>query len=453
MAGLEERLSKLESILHRLFCCDNSQFTGPQGPEGPQGEQGPPGPAGEIIYENINWVGEFVSCVVYNQFDVVSYNGSSYFLNCDGDYDECVLPPDDPCWVLLASVGATGPQGPQGIAGNDGANSGRWRFKGLQSSYLLGYPPDGGFLADTVNFSTLSSITIHRSSVVSADYYDWLNILTTLNYTIVPAYLQLTKVGNNAVIAVYEVTGSDTLIGPSGDESLKIYLNQIGGQAVNMTVDNVFTISWVLNGLGTLANKTYGAVTPTNLGVGAELIYDFNVVTTAVKTHCVYLPNTTQVGKEIVVFSRTEVGGNAGFYIQSNSEITLNISVPESTGYITNYGINNGLSYVVANPNSTYKFTFLGNFAAGGKAYWNMEALLNTYPTSGSQTNLDLASVVLDNPVVNTSVSTLSAANLTTLYGGFPNGMQILAPNQPGGGKLFIKTATGWLSSPLNTVP
>ena len=28
MAGLEERLTKLESILHRLFCCDTNQFTG-----------------------------------------------------------------------------------------------------------------------------------------------------------------------------------------------------------------------------------------------------------------------------------------------------------------------------------------------------------------------------------------------------------------------------------------
>lgn len=454
MAGLEERLSKLESTIHRLLCCDNSQFTGPQGPEGPQGIQGPPGPAGEIIFENLNWMGEFTSCVIYNQFDAVSYNGSSYFLNCESSETfECEYPVDNPCWVLLANAGAAGPQGSQGIGGNDGSNSGRWQFKGLQSSFVSGYPPDGCFLADTINLSTFTSITIHSKSVVSADYYDWLNILTTLNYTIVPAYLQITKVGNNAVIGVYEIIGSDTLIGPAGDESLKIYINQIGGQATNLTENDIFTISWVLNGLGTLANKTTGSVLATNLGVGAELEFDFNFVTSTLKSHCVYLPDTTQIGKEVVVFSRTDLGGNTGLYVQSNSNISLVISTPESTGFIAGYGIDSGDSYQYVYPNGNFKFTFLGNFAAGGQAFWSMEALPNTYPTSGTQQNLELSSPIVDNPIVNTSPTTLTAAALNSTYASYQIGTQVLAPNQPGGGKLFIKTSSGWLSQTLNTVP
>jgi hypothetical protein len=88
MAGLEERLSKLESILHRLFCCDTNQFTGPEGPQGPQGDpgtpglQGPTGAQGAVGPAGLNWQGEWAPCVVYQENDAVGWNGASYYVTC-----------------------------------------------------------------------------------------------------------------------------------------------------------------------------------------------------------------------------------------------------------------------------------------------------------------------------------------------------------------------------------
>ena len=450
MAGLEERLSKLESILHRLFCCDTNQFTGPQGPPGPQGPTGPAGPEGAIIFQNLNWMGAFTPCVVYAQFDAVSYNGSSYFLNCEtNETFECEIPPDNPsCWILLANAGAPGATGPQGIPGNDGSNSGRWQYQGLLST---GLPGLSSFSTTHSNLSTLNGISINKISVGSADYTEWLNILNGLTYNGAPAFLQITEVGNNNVIGLYEVIGTNGFSGPLVNQSLNLDLNYIGGQAVNLVLGKQYTISWVLNGLGNNLNKTVGNLTA-SLIPGTQLIYDYNIVTSRNKVACVYLPDTTQIGKEVIVFARKLE--NLGFYIQSNSQITLDPidSTPLSTGFITNFGIDQGSSFHIAVPNGNYKFTFLGNTAAGGKAFWNMEALPNTYFTNGVQFNLADASTILDNPRINNTTVTLTASSLNSLYPFLQEGEQIFAPNQPGGGKLFIKTATGWLSAPLNTV-
>lgn len=125
MAGIEERVTRLEKILNKVLCCETNEFTGPQGPvgapgrdgapgsEGPQGVPGPVGPAG------LNWMGTFVPCVIYSQNDAVSFGGASYFVTCeDTSTGECESPYDNTsCWALLANQGATGPMGPQGPAG------------------------------------------------------------------------------------------------------------------------------------------------------------------------------------------------------------------------------------------------------------------------------------------------------------------------------------------------
>ncbi len=449
MAGLEERLRRLEGILNNLFCCDTNQFTGPQGPPGPQGPTGPAGPEGAIIFQNLNWMGEFTPCVVYDQFDAVSYNGSSYFLNCETSATfECEYPVDNTCWVLLANAGAPGATGPQGIPGNDGSNSGRWQYQGLQT---LGMPGLGSFNTDNTQLNLITTVNINKQSIATANYYDWLAILDSLSYTVVPAYLQITEVGNNNVIGLYEITSSGGFSGPPSNQHLILNVNYIGGQAVNLTLTKQYTISWVLNGLGNTPNKTVGNLTASIIP-GTQLIYDYNIVTSGNKVACVYLPDTTQIGKEVIVFARKLE--NLGFYIQSNSQITLDLinNTPISTGFITNFGIDQGSSFHIAVPNGNYKFTFLGNTAAGGKAFWNMEALPNTYFTNGVQFNLADASTILDNPRINNTTVTLTASSLNSLYPFLQEGEQIFAPNQPGGGKLFIKTATGWLSAPLNTV-
>lgn len=450
MAGIEERLKRLEGILNNLFCCDTNQFTGPQGPPGPQGIQGPPGQNGEIIFENLNWMGAFTPCVVYNQFDAVSYNGSSYFLNCESSAGfECETPVDNTCWILLASAGAPGAIGPQGISGNDGSNSGRWNYQGIE---IPGNLQNGAFSTNHESFAFSTSITINKKANTTADYTDWLTILTNLNYSIVPAYLQITKVGNNNIVALYEITGHNGFVGPSLNQSLGLTVNYIGGQNIDFESGESYTISWVLNGLGTLANKTIENLQALSMP-GVELSYDYNIVTSEVKNAFVYLPDTTQIGKEVIVFStRIE---NEGFYILANSEATLDPVnlVPTCTGFLATFGIEGVDRTIFAYPNANYKFTFLGNTAPGGKAFWNMEAMLNTYPTLGSQKNLLNASVILDNPIVDETIILLTAADLDTQYPDLGVGTQFFAPNQPGGPGLFIKGTTGWYSLSLNTVP
>lgn len=450
MAGLEERLRKLEGILNNLFCCDTNQFTGPQGPPGPQGIQGPPGQNGEIIFQNLNWLGAFTPCVVYAQFDAVSYNGSSYFLNCEtNETFECETPDMNPeCWVLLANAGAPGATGPQGISGNDGSNSGRWQYQGLQT---LGMPGQGSFNTDNTQLNLITTVNINKQSIATANYYDWLAILDSLSYTVVPAYLQITEVGNNNVIGLYEITSSGGFSGPLSNQHLILNVNYIGGQAVNLTLTKQYTISWVLNGLGSSANKTVGNLMASEIP-GTELIYDFNIVKSSSKTACVYLPSTTQIGKEVVVFStRLE---NAGFYVESNSEIIIDpINLwPVSTGYLTTFGIDEGLSYYFVYPNGNYKFTFLGNIAAKDKAFWNMEALPNTYFTLTPGNNLLNSSTELYKQYYTASFAALTTLDLNTLFPNLLPGEQVFAPNQPGGPKIFIKTAFSWYSTALTIV-
>lgn len=449
MAGLEERLRRLEGILNNLFCCDTNQFTGPQGPPGPQGPTGPAGPEGAIIFQNLNWMGAFTPCVIYDQFDAVSYNGSSYFLNCESSATfECEYPVDNTCWVLLANAGAPGATGPQGISGNDGSNSGRWQYQGLQT---LGMPGLGSFNTDNTQLNLITAVNINKQSIATANYYDWLAILDSLSYTVVPAYLQITEVGNNNVIGLYEITSSGGFSGPPINQHLMLNVNYIGGQSVNLTLTKQYTISWVLNGLGSSANKTVGNLTASEVP-GTELIYDFNKVKSSSKTACVYLPSTTQIGKEVVVFSsRLE---NVGFYVESNSEITIHpIDLwPVSTGYLTTFGIDEGLSYHFVYPNGNYKFTFLGNIAAGGKAFWNMEALPNTYFTLTPGSNILTSSTELYKQYYTASSTALTTLDLNTLFPDLLPGEQVFAPNQPGGPKVFIKTAFSWYSTVLTIV-
>jgi hypothetical protein len=454
MAGLEERLSKLESILHRLFCCDTNQFIGPSGPQGPPGDpgiQGPPGVDGLITFQNLNWVGEWVPCVVYDQFDTISYLGSSYFMNCESSATyECELPTENPsCWILLANAGATGPQGPTGVNGLDGvdgANSLRW-IAGTTNTF--GNPNHTTFNYNDPLLSSVITVLISVNESHNINVGTWLIDLANNISPTSFVKLQITDSLDNSIFGTYDVVGNTIAGLPGSNTYLVLNLDFISGNG-SIVTGREYTISWNYSQVS--ANKTYGIVNVGNLG--EELIYDYNVVSsTGEKTDSVYLPDTTQIGKEVVVFSRSGTSGNQGFYIESNSEISIPGPDPVSTGFITNYGIDNGDSFMYAYPNGNYKFTFLGNIATGGKAYWNMEALPNTYPTSGTEQNLLLSSPILNNPRVNTSNAVLNAAALNALYSDLVRGEQVFAPNYPGGGKLFVKNGTStWLSSSLNTV-
>jgi hypothetical protein len=570
MAGLEERLSKLESILHRLFCCDTNQFTGPQGPPGPPGIQGPAGPEGAVGPAGLEWQGQWVPCIVYNENDAVGYNGASYYVFCetsdppcysydvsgtgfiewtdcegasesitlnDENYTLCsitpfpptigdltfdsvtpsgggcgsiaCLPPNiNPCFALLANQGATGPQGPtgpqgvpglagptgptgpkgaqgipgaegdpgiqgiqgvqgiqgaqgpQGTAGkdgvdgndgNDGSNSGRWKF--LTTTNIVGSPGSTYFVANTLNLNTLAQIRVNYGDINNTNYEDWWIFLEALYTDYEPlVFVQITEVGSNNIIGIYQLDTkypSPVVLNPT---YVQVYLEPVYVGSGVFTPNKDYTISWSTHGLGgggTPVAKTFGTVSASPSGT--ELIYDFNVVENlGNKTYCVYLPDTTQIGKEVVVYSKSDSGGSIGCYVEGNSVITPG-SIPISTGSITNFGIDNRDSYMFAAPNGNYKFTFLGNIAQGN-AFWSMEALPNTYFSLTPGDNLSDSSTDLYSQYYTASTVALTTTSLNALFPALTQGQQVFAPNQPGGPKIFVKTAFSWYSTALTIV-
>jgi hypothetical protein len=515
MAGLEERLNKLESILHRLFCCDSNQFTGPQGPQGPQGDtglQGPPGANGAVGPAGLNWQGQWTTCVVYQENDAVGYNGASYYVTCPtsdsapcysyimtgtGVFEStdcfgndftvtgsalpqvlCVLseipstiggltftpasggdcpstacaPPDvNPCFALLASQGATGPQGPTGIgiSGNDGSNSGRWKF--LTTTNIVGAPGSTYFVADTLNLNTLSRIVVNFDDINSTNYEAWWTALYDfgVDYPGTLFFIQITEVGSNNIIGIYQIE----YIAPSFDMTLfsnriSIGLNPMYVSNSVFTVNKDYTISWSIHGGVNKGNapKTKGEVSAqAPPGPYPVLQYDFNEALSAIpwntqilSTSYVSLPVPSVRGQQLYLTTR---GNNDFGVITHNGSTLLNV-----------YGFGTIAGGLVADfvtyPGDMYKFTWDGS-------YWiveNIEGQTNMF--NGKRTQEDkysFAETYYDNFTL--TFPTQTWLNTTYPNGSYPRGAKIFFTAITGGPRCFVKMdATNWQSFPTTTV-
>ncbi len=100
-------------------------LTGLQGLQGPQGIQGPQGPAGAQGPVGITFAGPWNAGTPYDPTYVVTYEGQTW-LAVEAHINQKPGTPNtcgggsDPCWTMLAAIGATGPQGPQGEIGPQG---------------------------------------------------------------------------------------------------------------------------------------------------------------------------------------------------------------------------------------------------------------------------------------------------------------------------------------------
>jgi hypothetical protein len=444
---MEERIAKLEQILHKLFCCNNSQFTGPQGPQGPTGIgiQGPPGVPGAVGPAGLNWQGVWTSGVVYLQNDAVSYNGSSYFLNCEsteGFEDESPL--DNSCWVLLANQGAIGPQGPTGGYGNDGSNSGRWMLAG--TGVLGDNPGSTYFTVDTLDLSVLSNLIVSFDDINSTSYQGWWEALFDFANDYNPLiFVQITEVGSNDIIGIYsigiKVPLEDITLQPSWVEIglTPVYV----GNAI-MNVGNVYTISWSIHGgvNGSNAPKTEGIVTPVfQPGPYPILEYDYNElniqpVVTAGTQYFAALPTPIFIGQTLVV----RVLGTALQYDRSPGIISHN-----GTAIIN-------LNFVLTDTFTTYnqsciRFTWAGN-------YWVSEniqgygTLFNGFKTLDS--GYDIIETTLDSTTDYPTKAYLNANYTPTFY---PRGIKIYCPNIPGGPKVFTKISNPLLENEWASYP
>jgi hypothetical protein len=459
MAGLEERLSKLESILHRLFCCDTNQFTGPQGPQGPQGEdgedglQGPPGVDGLITFQNLNWVGEWVPCVIYNQFDAVSYLGSSYFMNCESSATfECEVPTENPsCWILLANQGATGPQGPTGltgVSGNDGSNSGRWKF--LTTSNIVGAPGSTYFVADTLNLNTLTEIRVSFDDINSTDYEAWWKALYDfgVDYPGSLFFIQITEVGSNNIIGIYQLDPkypSPVVLNPT---HVQVYLDPMYVSNSVFTPNKNYTISWSIHGgvNGTIAPKTKGEVEATLIPAPFPILeYDFNQAYSDNPwapapfpgpqfLYYVALPTPTVRGQEL--------------YIVAKGDYEFGVITHDGSSIMLLFGTDELTDEFVIFPKDVYRATWDGD-------YWIMEIIqgqpsrFNYYRAVSDK--FELQETIYD-PIVS-PYPTATSLNTTYPSTDYAIGLKVYMSNIPGGPRCFVKVSdTEWQSFSTGTV-
>ena len=126
----------------------------------------------------INWLGEWESDTIYEKYDGVSYNGSSYIFIADTPLESTTAPSEDSThWQLFAERGEQGPQGPQGEqgpAGQDGAN-GQDGADGTNGKDALSYK--GGYIPQATLPNTsfnLNESDFNRTPAVNEDFIGYL---------------------------------------------------------------------------------------------------------------------------------------------------------------------------------------------------------------------------------------------------------------------------------------
>ena len=520
MAGLEERLNKLESILHRLFCCDTNQFTGPEGPQGPQGEpgtpglQGPTGAQGAVGPAGLEWQGEWTPCVVYSENDAVGWNGASYYVTCptsdsapcyayevngtgflewtdcegvEESYNftsssyticsiapfpptvggltfdplinypgcsstACVPPNLNPCFALLASQGAVGPQGPAGIAGvgingNDGSNSGRWKYRGIPVS--PGDPGSTYFMTNDIDLDDVDTLFVSFNDINSTDYQDWWTALNDFgnDYPGSLFFIQITEVGSNNIIGIYQI---DTKIPPINitlyPGYIVIGLDPVYVSNSSFTVNKDYTISWSIHGgvNGGNAPKTEGIVTPVlQPGPYPTLQYDYNKINpqpvmTGGTTYFAALPAPTFAGQTLVVTA-------LGTFLDYDKSAGI-ISHDGSSIISVNFAL---IDLFSIPPQTRFKFTWTGT-------YWIAEDVAGQ-PILFNDFNLQDSSYDIKETVIDptTSFPTKAYLNLTYISNIYPQGVKVYCPSIPGGPRVFTKiseTGNDWASYPYIVV-
>jgi hypothetical protein len=512
MAGLEERLSKLESILHRLFCCDTNQFTGPMGPEGPQGEpglQGPPGADGAVGPAGLNWQGAWTSCVVYQENDAVGYNGASYYVTCPTSdsapcysydvsgtgflewtdcegveesinlvssmYTICSMypfppsaggltfdavtptgcastacaPPDvNPCFALLASQGATGPQGPTGATGVSG-NDGSNSGRWKWHS-VSASPTDPGSTRFRTNSANLNTLTRIHVNFDDINNVDYQAWWTAL-YDFGTDYP-----GTLLFIQITEV-GSNNIIG--------IYKVEYKAPSLDMTLYPNYTSiglnpMYVSNSAFT-ANKDYtiswsihggvnGANTPKTKGeVSAQApLGPYPVLQYDFNEALSAIPWNISILSTSFVALPTPTVRGQQLYLAVRGDNQFGVITHNGSPLINVDGPSGLVDQFNVFPQDMFKFTWDGS-------YWiseNIEGYSNLF--NGRRTREDKFSfgeTYYDN--VTLTYPTQAWLNTTYPDNAYARGMKIYMTAIPGGPRCFVKMdATTWQSYPTSTV-
>lgn len=145
-------------------------------------------------------------------------------------------------YTQLGPTGSQGPQGltgPQGLVGNDGSNSGRWYFSNTTNSPAD--PTSTYFNANIDSINAVTNISISNDDINSNNYKPWLDSISTLFDAGYNIKIQITEVGNNFVIGIWDLTGKT-----DNTTYYDFTLTNIVGFG-SLTQDLTYTISYLYN--------------------------------------------------------------------------------------------------------------------------------------------------------------------------------------------------------------
>jgi uncharacterized delta-60 repeat protein len=219
--------------------------------------------------------------------------------------------------------------------GNDGSNSGRWRFI---SGYTSPANPFGGnFITDDTDLSAILDISASIYGINGANYYSWWSELKTAVDNSYVTHLQITELGNNSVVGIYEIFGitDNTTYFDIHIDSILVSNGYLGN-------NKEYTLSWIYGVTGTGGGSSSGNYLPLSGGTvtgnttftsGVSINYiDFDTT-----------PNVPAPTGGTVYFDSTE---NALSYkpITPSNDVTVNIGQESLIRIYNNLGvqINNG---------------------------------------------------------------------------------------------------------------
>ena len=170
---------------------------------------------------------------------------------------------------------------------------------------------------------------------------------------------------------------------------------------------------------------------PTTYSNYTELIYDINIIYDGVANSFFVLPNTTIVGKEVIV-------DVAGYYCKVYTQVGGSFETSVS-------GYN---SQTDCNYNDLIKFT------STGANYWLVEKVSRVYPTLNGVSLVGINA--LQSAALYTGTASLSRATLNSTYLDYSHpllGFSVYGPNIEPSGLVYVKTGTSsWVSLPITTV-
>jgi hypothetical protein len=310
--------------------------------------------------------------------------------------------------------------------GNDGSNSGRWRF--ITGSTSPSNPIGGNFITDDTDLSAILDISTSIYGINGANYYSWWSELKTAVDSSYVTHLQITELGNNSVVGIYRIFGIT-----DNTTYFDIHINNIVVSNGYLENNKEYTLSWIYGVTGTggtvsgdylpLSGGTVTGGTIFQSGVTANTISAttyYNLPTDVFVTGGTYTSGnvifTNNTGGTFTV-TGFAIGGGGGeiFYLNlsqsQNGNRLLSTTASTASEQTSGVTIGNGVTGSIASfqttplnisliPGGIWSF-YLHSYKQNSNASFNIFVEVYKITSGGGQTLLfatDPTSVTTDSP-------------------------------------------------------